>query len=71
MTTTGDWVQPDLWKVNNIVSSIYFIINITCASIFIHSRFHATKATAVVNPDDDDAATNTGIPWTIQGRGSC
>jgi hypothetical protein len=46
---------PDLWKVNNIVSSIYFIINITCASIFIHSRFMPpnTEATAVVNPDDD------------------
>jgi hypothetical protein len=50
-------------KVNYIVSSIYFIINITCvSSIFIHSRFVPpnTKATtAVVNPDDD-AATNTG-----------
>jgi hypothetical protein len=62
MTTTSNWVQT-CCKVNNIVSSIYFIINITCvSSIFIHSKFVPpnTKATtAVVNPDDD-ATTNTG-----------
>jgi hypothetical protein len=60
--TTNRPLGPDLCKVNNIVSSIDFIINITCvSSIFIHSFIHSrfmppnTKATttAVVNPDVD------------------